>query len=485
MHFEDKNVADILHQAKADDNTTHNAVAAPHIETEAWNKGSVSLADSTPRAVPGEFPPAAGLISPAEKNFDAHTEAGKINEALHVPFFSLRFFPDGDKVFGEMLNMTPAQFKATEADFNKNFAAGDKPYFSGDKTWTLQDDINRQLSSGSADQLSRLMESKSHNDVPLAHRVDGQELLKPDSPLKVGEMNAVTLPNGRRYDVYIPKNADNRAPVMVAMHGAAGGDSVGLMATESGLTADAERTGQTVVFAYPEARKFAVGYLSVPGVAWNAPGRENLPTVPDRTDDIKYMDNVLKDLGAKTQTSKQVGMFGFSDGGRFAQVYAAERPEKVSAVVSEDGTWMKKDAVPTVGKPIMIVHGTADQTLPYSGGMGSVSRKMDGLLGTNLQDSAPSMQASVWKAADQCDGPFRAETRGEVTRRDYMGCKVGEVKEFILQGGEHGINDYKNNGSHIMQWLLGSPDRRQDFSTQGAEFLRQWTTADLSTERPR
>ncbi|MBU6453965.1 MAG: hypothetical protein KGS72_19455 [Cyanobacteria bacterium REEB67] len=110
---------------------------------------------------------------------------------------------------------------------------------------------------------------------------------------------------------------------------------------------------------------------------------------------------------------------------------------------------------------------------------------MDWLLGTNLKDSAPYMQAQVWKAADQCDGPVQVHDRGDLVVRNYSGCKVGEVKEYILKDGHHGINDYKNDGIRFAQWLLGSADRRQDFSTQGAQFLKKWIVSDPSMERPR
>ncbi len=479
------------------------------VETGAWKPGASPAADGAVKAVPHQFPqdvqigpvtpeskvvaqadrtqPPAPTAPPLEpglpKNFDAKAVAADLNDALHPAFFSWRSGPDNDRVWKALMNMSPQEFKAVNDEFNKSFAPADKPWLSGSKPWTLADDINTQL-SGDRDRFDRLMESKQHNDVPTEHRVNGEQLLKPGSELKVGEINPVKLPDGRQYDVYIPKNADDRAPVIVAMHGAAGGDSVGLMATESGLTADAERTGSIVVFAYPEKGKFDTPFGKTDGVAWNAPGRTNLPTHPGTADDYKYMDNVLSSLASKSKTSEQVGMFGFSDGGRFAQVYAADHPEKVAAVVSEDGTWMKNDKLPQVGKPIMIVHGDRDKTLNYDGGPGWVGSVMNSLLGTNLDQSQPFRQAQVWKAADQCDGPEKATTNGDVTTHDFTGCKVGEVKEYILHDGHHALNDYKNDGNRFVQWLLGSPDRSQAFSTQGAEFLTKYIVSDPSMRRP-
>ncbi len=485
---EGANVADKAAEATENDHKPVDQPAQKDLTTDTWVPGStVKPADASP-PIPAGFPAAPlihGEASKADqKPFDAKAAAADIQDALHVPFFSTRIFPDADRVVNKMLNMSPQEYKAVEAEYNKNIAPGEKPYFSGDKKWTLEDDVKRQLTGTDELVVTKLMESKAHNDVPPEHRVNGEQLLKPGSPLKVGELNPVTMADGRRYDVYVPKNADNRAPVIVAMHGAAGGDSVGLMAQESGLTADAERTGATVVFAYPKPRDFDIGVSNVQGVAWNVPGRINLPKAEDKvTDDRKYMDNVLDDLKGKTQMADKVGLFGFSDGGRFAQVYAADRPDRVAAVVSHDGTWMKGDQTPTVGKPMMIIHGDKDETLPYAGGMGSVSRKMDWLLGTNLDKSAPYMQAEVWKKADQCDGPVKVNDGKDVLTRDYTGCKVGEVKEYIVKGGEHGINDFKNGGSRTVQWMLGSADRRQAYATEGAAFLKRWIVSDPGIKR--
>lgn len=482
-------MADKTHEVKEADNKPVDLPVKQDLTTDTWKAGSTVKPADTTAPIPSGFPEAPQIVGATSKSaqqpFDAKAVAADIKDALHVPLLSFRLSPDADRVLDKMLNMSPQEFKAVQDEYNKNIAPGEKPYFSGNKKWTLEDDVKRQLSGTDELMVTKLMESKAHNDVPPEHRVNGEQLLKPGSPLKVGELNPVTMPDGRRYDVYIPKNADNRAPVIVAMHGAAGGDSVGLMAQESGLTADAERTGATVVFAYPKPRDFDIGVTNAQGVAWNVPGRINLPKAEDKvTDDRKYMDNVLDDLKGKTQMADKVGLFGFSDGGRFAQVYAADRPDRVAAVVSHDGTWMKGDQAPTVGKPMMIIHGDKDETLPYAGGMGSVSRKMDWLLGTNLDKSAPYMQADVWKKADQCDGPVKVNDGKDVIARQYTGCKVGEVKEYIVKGGEHGINDFKNRGSRTVQWMLGSADRRQAFSTEGAAFLKRWIVSDPGMKRP-
>jgi poly(3-hydroxybutyrate) depolymerase len=153
-------------------------------------------------------------------------------------------------------------------------------------------------------------------------------------------------------------------------------------------------------------------------------------------------------------------------------------------LVSQTGKELKLDGVMVLKKDKETLHGDKDQTLPYKGGLGNVSSWMDWALGTNLDKSAPYMQSAVWSKADQCDGPVAVHDNAQVTSRDYIGCKVGEVREYILKGGQHGINDYKNDGSRFAQWLLGSADRSQDFASQGADFLKKWIVSDPSMKRP-
>jgi len=480
-------------------------VEKAQVESGAWTPGSQTVQPQN-REVPAGFPKdtlivqdahnvqdhkpvAASATSPVPlilgRNFDAVKTAAEIQQAMHPDFWSWQGGPNPQKVWDTLFNLTPDEYKLVEREFNKTHAAGDKPLlFAGSEPWNLSKEMRLHLPKDDADRFDKLIESKSHNDVAPEFRVNGETLLKPGSDLKVGEINHITMPDGRKFDAYVPKNADSRAPVIVAMHGAAGGDSVGLMAQESGLTADAERTGAIVVFAYPKPRQFDSALGKMEGVAWNTPGRTNLPSAVDNvTDDRKYMDNVLDTLGSKTAMAAKVGLFGFSDGGRFAQVYAADRPDRVAGVVSEDGTWMNGDKAPQQGKAVMIVHGDNDATLPRAGGTGSVSAVMDWLLGTNLKDSNPPAQERIWSDANQCNGALVSDTTGDVTKITHQGCSQPLV-EYRLKNGNHAINDYKNDGNHFVQWLLGSPDRAKNFSTMGAQFLKDNIVRDLTASAP-
>lgn len=427
------------------------------------------LTDSAPSAAPE-------AESPEARKARLTQAADAIEEAANGGLTGIG--TDEQKLWDTIARLNAEEF----AEMNEIFAARHGVKYAGrGERWDVMSELKDELSEEDLDRFTRMIADKSDNEVPAEFRTTGESLLKPGSELKVGEMNEITLPDGRRYDVYIPRNADSRAPVVVAMHGAGAGDGKGVMAIESGLTLDAEKTGSIVVFAYPKVREFDTSLGGTSGVAWNVPGRTDLTVEEDDTyDDRVYMDNVLADLGTKTQMADKVGMLGFSDGGRFAQVYGADRPDRVAGVVSLHGTWMEHDAKPEDGLPVMIVHGTEDETLPYNGGLGSTSRKMEWLVDTNLEQSKPFMQAQVWSAANGFEGDPTVTRDGDVELRTYSAGNGNEVKEYIVHGADHGLHDFKNNGSRAIQWLLGQPELRHNFSLEGTRFLKRYITRDLS-----
>ena len=355
-----------------------------------------------------------------------------------------------------------------------------KEYASRGAKWDVRSELVDELSKEDLARFDRMIADKKVNDVPSQFRATGESLLKPESGLKAGEITRVKLADGRDYDVYVPRNADSRAPVMVAMPGAGLGDMKGVMSTETGLTIEAEKTGSIVVFANPKERVLD-GSFGMGSATWNMAGHINMPSQIDGSyNDREYLDNVLNDLGKRTQMASKVGMIGFSDGARAAEVYASDRPERVAGVVALSGTWMKGDAAPRTAIPTMIVHGDADEMMPYKGGFGDTSDNV--LIPTNLDKSQPFMQAKVWSQAAGGEGNVTERVvENGVEKRTYDG-KTAPVVEYIIKGADHGVHDYKNNGSRFYQYLLGKPDMHQDFVSKGAGFLKENIMRSLASK---
>ncbi len=198
-------------------------------------------------------------------------------------------------------------------------------------------------------------------------------------------------------------------------------------------------------------------------------------------DDRNYLDNVIADLGQRSKTAEKVGLMGFSDGARFAQVYAADRADKVAGVVSMSGTWIEGESKPKEAVPMMIVHGDTDKTLPYEGGTGIMTMGIAKMMDTNLEKSQPFMQSKVWSEASGGDGTITSRVDHETFEERNYSTKNGEVKEYIVKSAGHAIHDYKNNGWRGVQLILGQPQMNHDFVTRGAGFLKAHMVRSLES----
>lgn len=385
--------------------------------------------------------------------------AVEFNEACNGGFLGLGIETDKAKKILKELNAD--EFVEFDQIFATEFGA---KYAAPGERWGVQ----RQLESEHSELwswnkiqdrdyrlLKNLVETKK-NEVPTEFRVNGQELLKPGSELHVGEITNVHLPNGREYGVYIPKNADSRAVVIVGLKGAGIGETKNTLAEENGITQYAENFGTIVVLPQSKPRQFKMAMgMSVTGTTWNVPGYTNLPVEgAENYDDRAYLNDVLSDLSKRALTSKRVGLLGHSDGARFAQIYAAQQSDKVAAVLAIHGTTMAGDPAPVSGTPIKIVHALGDTMLPWSGGMGRVSARVNAALslGTNLAKSTPYLQPEIWRAANHCSDKPEVAQNAESTTLSYRHCQSGEVIVELKRNGNHSIDDRLNDAAPNELW---------------------------------
>ena len=379
---------------------------------------------------------------------------------------------DFDAAWRILENKTPEEIQAIDQEISSTF--GQDMSQDGEK-FGLRELVAYNASDAELGRFDALMEDKQHNDVPQEFRTTGDTLIRPGSELTPGEVTRIEL-GDRHYQVYVPKNADSRAPVVVAMHGAAGGDGADLALNEMGMISAAERTGSIVVFAEPKVREFDMGSVSNTlglnqGVAWNVPGYQNLPAEEDNSySDADYLNAVIDDLKTNVETADKVGLAGFSDGARMAEVFASLYPDRVSAVYSGHGTWMDGDALPTTAVPIKIVMGTGDQTLPMTGGLGNVSGWMDWAVATNLANSQPMEQIDTWTAVNECAGSSNISVEPNLTSIDYD-CTGAPVEVEMFTGAAHAWHDYGNLGPQSVQWVLGEADRTRNMGLDAQTFL--------------
>jgi poly(3-hydroxybutyrate) depolymerase len=437
----------------------------------------------------GYVPDTPGLVNLTLTNDAANKQAFGDAMSIHSAGTSISHWftantADFNSIFKKIESETPAGLRALEKSYSDMYGT------------EMLDDLKSKLKPADYERLKKLIGEKNTNDVPVDQRADGSSLIKDSAYMHVG-MNHLTTPDGRAFNLYIPQNARQEIgphgkpgiPLVVAMHGVEPNSTTpDLMERESGLNIEAERKGVAVAFLRPEYRPESAlfGAVQIDVGAWNMKGTPGFLPEDPSYDDAKFVDNVLQAVkNGLNVDSSRVGMIGMSDGGRFAQDYAASRPGTISSVVSFEGTRMANDSlVPKAGENVMIVHGLDDHTLPWdetgwwSRGILSVAASA---IMQNTQNSRPADQVSTWLKADGIQGPTSDQWRqvtdygsggptpqsddGVTRTYDYKG-PGGEVQVNLVRGAEHAIDDYKNAG--------GMPLGRAtylDFSSKGVDFI--------------
>lgn len=162
-------------------------------------------------------------------------------------------------------------------------------------------------------------------------------------------------------------------------------------------------------------------------------------------DDVGYLTGLVAEIRAAYAIDpKRIYVVGHSNGGAMAYRLACDASDQFAAIVSLAGPFFEdvKRCAPSGPVAVQHMHGTADETVPYDGGvLASVSP------GAGVKEpSAPSI-VSTWAALNHCTAPavedppidldgniVGAETK--VTR--YGSCAAGsDVVLWTMQGSPH------------------------------------------------
>ena len=239
----------------------------------------------------------------------------------------------------------------------------------------------------------------------------------------------------RSYVVHVPKgyDASKSYPVLFGFHGGFG---------------SAEQLEKSVHFSeYADTRGFiavygqgtALGLIKAP--AWNAGGccgasQDNNKNV----DDVGYVREVLSQVKAKFRVDEaRVYMAGMSNGSMMVNRLACEAPDLFAGAASVSGTIQVDTCNPTKHIPMLIMHGTADTNVPYTGGQG------ESILNRSTFISV-ERAFKDWGKRNSCTGsvtttalkPLVNDGTG-VDRLTYAACPAKQdVVLYRINGGIHG-----------------------------------------------
>ena len=175
-------------------------------------------------------------------------------------------------------------------------------------------------------------------------------------------LKTVELSDGRSYLIAVPEGIRN-PPLILALHG--GGGNPSQFARDAGLTATALKSGYAI--AYP-AGSGRTRLLTWNGIYCCAYAQQK------GIDDIGFLDRVVADAAARFGIdSKRIFITGMSNGSIMAETYAASRPRVVRAVAGVAGSMDTRSVRVRGPVPLLHIHGTADDNVLYSGGVGADS----------------------------------------------------------------------------------------------------------------
>jgi polyhydroxybutyrate depolymerase len=282
-----------------------------------------------------------------------------------------------------------------------------------------------------------------------------------------GEVVTGTLvtPDGRTrgYRLYVPSTpTDAPAPLLIGLHGGTGWAEQ--FENNSGYDGLAEANGVLVV--YPEGVGSGGAASPTFGPAtrtWNG-GVCCGPAARDDVDDVAFIEALIDEVAGRYRVDPdRVFATGHSNGAIMSYRLACELSDKVVAAAFFAGTLGVDDCRPSTPVSLMHLHGTADEHLPYTGGVGPKS-----IAGVDFP--SPTAGVRTFATADGCPAdPVTATsvTDPNVRTESWSPCGDGtEVRFVTIEGASHAWP-----GSTPRTAISGEPYAGYDASAELLAFL--------------
>ncbi len=216
----------------------------------------------------------------------------------------------------------------------------------------------------------------------------------------------------RTFHLYRPASLplSGAVPLVVMLHGGYGSGTQ----AESSYGWDAEADSQHFMVAYPDGLDHA---WDVGGGCCGTPGRTNV-------DDVAFITQLVAIVShALPIDPTRVYATGISNGGMLAYRLACDTT--VFAAIGPDSATLLGPCPAPAPVSVIHIHGTADHNIPYNGGQGDGTVKING-------PAVPSLIAT-WREVDHCPAPT-VGTAGSVTT-SVARCPAGRDVELVTIAG--------------------------------------------------
>jgi polyhydroxybutyrate depolymerase len=241
---------------------------------------------------------------------------------------------------------------------------------------------------------------------------------EPDDPIPIGS-TAQDL-GERTFRAYRPASlpSGRSVPLVVVLHGGAGSGAQAERAY--GWNATADREG--FVVAYPDGVRRS----------WNAGPGCCGPANRDGADDVRFVEGVVAAVSRGVPVDPaRVFVTGMSNGAMMAYRLACDSTV-FTAIAPVAGTLIG-DCPHPAPVPLLHIHGTADESVPWNGGPGKRNNGGTGRIPLRIDGPAITEVVAAWRTAASCAVPSD-RTDGAVTR-SVATCPDGRVVELISVAG--------------------------------------------------
>ncbi len=219
----------------------------------------------------------------------------------------------------------------------------------------------------------------------------------------------------RTYRAVHPTAAPAGAPLVVVLHG---GFGTGQGAQEA-YGWDEVAAAHGLVIAYPDGV----------GRSWNG-GRCCGPAEQRGVDDVAFLTAVIRDAERRDGVDPQrIYVTGMSNGAIMAYRLACEGPLPLAAIGPVAGDLEVACRNPVAPVSLIAIHGTADQNVPFAGGIGAKAV-------VRVDHASVAASLGRWRAIDRCGAP-RSVQEGPLTT-EITNCEAGtDVMLVAVEGAGH------------------------------------------------
>lgn len=222
----------------------------------------------------------------------------------------------------------------------------------------------------------------------------------------------------REYVLYVPNSYDGKSavPLLFNFHGFGGSASEFLNYAD--MRAEAE--SDTFILAYPQ------GSCLDGSSHWNAcpTGEDNKSNV----DDFGFVKSMIHEISSQYNVDmERIYAAGYSNGGMMAYGLANYNSELFAAVASVSGAMLDCIGPTSHPMPVLDLHGTSDEVLPYNGNSdwSSTQNTLDHWVNFNNTNTTPTVNS---------------ENSGGITIEHYVynqGDSLTSVEHYKYIGGDH------------------------------------------------